>query len=133
MFGGLASLLVTPWLDLVALFAGALGRLATVGFLRLATLVLAQSLDLATFGVMVARHGPDAEANPIVIDLFDSFGISAVVMAKVCLVLLVGALCVAAAARDRRGVWSLIGGLPLALAITAGLVGGITNAAAVLG
>jgi hypothetical protein len=130
---GLASLVIAQALDVVTLLATTIGRAASVGFLRVATLVLAQSFDLATFGVMVARHGARAEANPIVIELYDSLGMSAVIIAKLALVLLVGALFVAAASRERRGVWSLVGGLPLALAITAGLVGGITNASTLLG
>lgn len=107
----------------------AVGRAASVGLLRLGTLVLAQGFDLATFSVMVSRHGATAEANPIVSDIFQSFGMPAVVIAKLALVLLVSSLCVASSSRGGRGVWSLIGGLPLALAITAGLVGGITNTA----
>jgi hypothetical protein len=132
MLGGVASLLIAQSVDLLSLIAMAFDRAASVGFLRLATLFLAQAVDLATFSVMVARHGATAEANPIVSDLFHQFGMPAVVVAKLALVLLVGALWVAAAARERRGVWSMIGGLPLALAITAGLIGGITNAAAFL-
>ena len=107
-------------------------RAASFGVLRLATLGLAQALDLATFSVMVARHGASAEANPLVGGLFDSFGMSAVVFAKLALIVLVGALAIAASSRGNRGIWSMIGGLPLALAITAGLIGGITNAAVLL-
>ena len=129
MFGGLVSLLITQSFDLMGLVAMAVGRAASVGLLRLGTLVLAQGFDLATFSVMVSRHGATAEANPIVSDIFQSFGMPAVVIAKLALVLLVSSLCVASSSRGGRGVWSLIGGLPLALAITAGLVGGITNAA----
>lgn len=133
MFDGLASLLIAQSFDLVSLVAMGIGRAASVGFLRLATLSLAQAFDLATFSVMVARHGATAEANPIVSDLFDSFGMPALIIAKLALVLLVGTLSVAALSQGRRGVWSVIGGLPLALAITAGLIGGITNAATFLG
>ena len=129
MFGGLVSLLITQSFDLMGLVAMAVGRAASVGLLRLGTLVLAQGFDLATFSVMVSRHGATAEANPIVSDIFQSFGMPAVVIAKLALVLLVSSLCVASSSRGGRGVWSLIGGLPLALAITAGLVGGITNTA----
>jgi hypothetical protein len=125
--------LVTQSLELLTLIALGLGRLASVGFLRLSTLFLAQAFDLATFSVMVARHGVAAEANPLVNDLFYTYGMPAVVMAKLALVLLVGALCVAAYSRGGRGVWAIIGGLPLALAIAAGLIGGITNAATFLG
>lgn len=126
------SIVVSPAMDLVGATVTAFDRAASVGFLRIATLFLAQAFDLATFSIMVARHGAGAEANPIVSDLFDSFGMPAVVLAKLALVLLVGALFIAASSRGRRGVWAMIGGLPLALAITAGLIGGITNAATFL-
>lgn len=132
MLGGLASLLLIPAVDLATLLGIGLGRAASVGFLRLATLFLAQAVDLATFSAMVARHGAAAEANPIVSDLYVSYGMSAVIIAKLALVILVGALSVAAFSQDRRGVWSVVGGLPLALAIAAGLIGGITNAATIL-
>jgi hypothetical protein len=102
------------------------------GALRVLTLALAQAFDLATFGVMVARHGAGAEANPLVSDLFLSHGMTAVVVAKVALVVLISALTVASWSRGRRGAWSVVGGLPLALAIAAGMVGGITNAATFL-
>jgi hypothetical protein len=133
VLGGLAALLISQSVDLVALVAIGFGRAATVGFLRLATLALAQAFDLVTFSMMVARHGTIAEANPIVSNMFDMHGMAAVVLAKVALVLLVGALSVAAFSHDRRGVWALIGGLPLALAIAAGLIGGITNTANLFG
>lgn len=133
MLSGVASILIAQSYDLVSLVAIGIGRAASVGFLRLATLALAQGFDLATFSVMVARHGSSAEANRIVSDLFDSYGMPAVIVAKLALVLLVGGLSVAALAQSRRGVWSVIGGLPLALAIAAGIIGGITNAASFLG
>jgi hypothetical protein len=128
-----ASFLITQWIELLSLIALGVGRLASVGFLRLSTLFLAQAIDLATFSVMVARHGVAAEANPLVNDLFYTYGMPAVVMAKLALVLLVGALCIAASSRGGRGVWAIIGGLPLALAIAAGIIGGITNTATFLG
>lgn len=133
VIGGFVSLLVSQSLDLVTLVGMAISRAASIGFLRLATLFLAQAIDLATFSVMVSKHGAAAEANPLVNDLFVSYGMPAVVVAKLALVLLVGALCVAASSRGGRGVWAIVGGLPLALAIAAGLIGGITNAATFLG
>jgi hypothetical protein len=81
---------------------------------------------------MVARHGSAAEGNPLVNDLFDALGMPAVVGAKVALVVLVSALGLAASSRGGRGVWSIVGGLPLALAIAVGLIGGITNTAVLL-
>jgi hypothetical protein len=130
--GGLFSIVISESVGIVSLVVMALGRAATVGFLRFATLFLAQAFDLATFSVMVARHGSTAEANPLVNDLFDTFGMPAVVFAKVALVVLISALCLAASSRGSRGVWSMIGGLPLALGIAAGLIGGITNTASLL-
>jgi hypothetical protein len=41
-------------------------------------------------------------------------------------------LCLAAAASVPSRLWRVVGGLPLALAITFGLIGGITNTAALL-
>jgi hypothetical protein len=132
VFGGLASILISQSFDLVSLVVVGIGRAASVGFLRLATLALAQAFDLATFSVMVARHGPTAEANPIVNDLFVTHGMAAVLVAKIALVVLIGALSVAAWSQGRRGVWSVVGGLPLALAIAGGIIGGITNTATFL-
>ena len=100
--------------------------------LRFLTLFAAQGLDFATFNSMVAMRGADAEANPLVHELFVTMGTPAVAAAKLLLVGLVIALGVAAAARNRQGIWSTVGGLPLALAIAAGLIGGITNAATIL-
>jgi hypothetical protein len=100
--------------------------------LRFLTLLAAQGLDFATFHAMVAGYGARAEANPLVKELFLAMGTPAVAFAKLLLVGLVIALGVAAAARGRQGIWSTVGGLPLAMAIVAGLVGGITNAAVIL-
>jgi hypothetical protein len=132
VLGGLASILIAESLDLVSLVVIAIRRVANFGFLRLATLVLAQAFDLATFNVMVARHGLIAEANPLVSHLFGSMGMSALVFAKLAIVLLTAALCIAASARGGRGVWAVVGGLPLAVAIAGGLIGGITNTASFL-
>ena len=119
--------------DLMGLVVVGLRAATSIGFLRLATLVVAQSFDLATFSLMVARHGTIAEANPIVVDLFVSFGMPAVFLAKAALMVLVGALSVAAwSQRGGTRIWSLVGGLPLAIAIAFGLIGGITNTANLL-
>jgi hypothetical protein len=126
------AILVGESVDIVALAGIAVGRATSIGFLRLATLFLAQALDLATFSLMVARHGGVAEANPIVGNMFESSGMIATVLAKLALIVLIGALSAAAWARGNRGVWSMVGGLPLALAIAAGLIGAITNTATLL-
>ncbi len=100
--------------------------------LRLLTLVTAQSLDLGTFALMIRRLGPGAEANPIVSQLFEALGMPAVALAKLALVVCIGALVVAGIDRGGRGRWSAVAGVPLALAIAAGLIGGITNTATIL-
>lgn len=132
LVGGLISIVIGQSFELVSLAFAGLGRLASAGFLRVATLCLAQTFDLTTFGLMVTRHGSMAEANPLVSNLFDTLGMPAVVGAKLALIVLIAALCLAASSRGSRGMWSMVGGLPLALAITAGLIGGITNTAALL-
>ena len=101
--------------------------------LALATLAIAQAFDFATFNVMVARHGLGAEANPIVRGVYESLGTSGVVGVKVALVLLVATLFIAGWGRGRTAIWAVSGGLPIALAITAGIIGGITNASSILG
>ncbi len=133
MVGGLVSIAIAQASDLVTLGIVVGRRAASDDVLRLMTLALAQGLDLVTFRIMMSTHGAAAEANPIVSDLFLTHGLTAVVVGKVALVVLIGALSVAGTANGRRGVWAVIGGLPLALAIAAGLIGGITNTASVLG
>jgi hypothetical protein len=133
MIAGVASVVTAQTFDLVLLSVMFMRRLTSAMGLRVATLFLAQTFDLATFSVMVARHGPGAEANPLVSDLFDTYGMPAVVVVKFALVLGVAGLSLAASRREGRGVWALVGGLPLAIAIAAGLIGGITNAATYLG
>ena len=102
-------------------------------FFRLATLMLAQALDLTTFVLMVRTHGVAAEANPLVADLFVTLGVPAVLVAKSLLVVVVGSLGIAAASVAGGSLaWRVTGGLPMALAIAIGLIGGITNTATIL-
>lgn len=98
---------------------------------RLGTLVLAQVLDLTTFVLMIREAGPAAEANPLAAQILGTLGMPAMVLAKVAVIVLVGALAVAAWRREQR-VWAFAGGLPLAIAIAVGLIGGITNTAVVI-
>jgi hypothetical protein len=100
--------------------------------LRFVTLFAAQMFDFATFNVMVGSKGVAAEANPLVQAMFLNFGTPAVVIAKVLLITLIISLGVAAAVRGGQGRWATVGGLPLALGIAAGLIGGITNTAVLL-
>ena len=101
--------------------------------LRLVTLALAQALDLASFTVMVNLHGPGSEANPLVSRLFEANGLIALVALKIALVVLVGALAIAGTGQGGRWTRGLVGGVPVAIAIAIGLVGGITNASTIIG
>lgn len=132
MIGGLASVVTSQTFELLLLVLNLLRRIASDTGLRVMTLFLAQTLDLATFSVMVARHGVGAEANPIVVEVFDSYGMPAVVIVKLVLIALVAGLALAASGKGSRRLWAMVGGLPLAVAIAAGLIGGITNAATYL-
>ena len=111
----------------------AVAQASTTRILALATLALAQAFDFGTFNVMVARHGLGAEANPIVRGVYESLGTSGVAAVKVALVLLIANLFIASWGRGRMGILAVSGGLPIALAIAAGIIGGITNAASILG
>lgn len=100
--------------------------------LSLVTAVAAQFFDLATFVAMVHHDGREAEANPLVAGLFADYGTPAVALAKAALVLFVVALAVSTARRGRRAE-VVAGMVPVALAIVAGLVGGLSNARVILG
>ena len=53
---------------------------------RIAAVLAAQLFDLATFTIMVGRHGIGTELNPLVAHGFDGFGMPMVVVMKVALV-----------------------------------------------
>ena len=96
---------------------------------RLAALLAAQLFDFGTFTVMIARHGIEAETNPIIAQGFLAFGWPLVAVAKGALVVLVGSILVilgrawAAAPATRRVATSVA-----LVAVASGLLGGISNA-----
>ena len=95
---------------------------------RLAALLAAQLFDFGTFTLMVDRHGIAAEVNPIVAQGFATFGLPILILVKVALVVLLASI-VVLLARDapaRRSVPGLAA-LVTVFAVTAGLVGGISN------
>lgn len=96
--------------------------------LRLATLFAAQLFDFGTFTVMVGRHGIVAEANPIVAQGFIAFGLPLVALAKIAVVILVGAVIVLLD-RNHRAVRARLelSALVTIIAVAAGLTGGISN------
>lgn len=96
------------------------------------TMSVAQLLDLATFYVMVRQVGSGAEANPIVAALYAARGVPIVAIAKVALVALVAAVvAVLAGVPAPRLVVRVALVIIVAAGIAAGLVGGITNTAAI--
>jgi NAD(P)-dependent dehydrogenase (short-subunit alcohol dehydrogenase family) len=100
--------------------------------LPLVTAVVAQLFDLGTFLEMIRTAGPRAEANPLIQALFVDYGMPAVALAKAALVLFVVSLAVSSARRGRR-VQIVAGVVPVAVAILAGLIGGLSNARVILG
>lgn len=95
------------------------------------TMSVAQLLDLATFDVMVRQLGSAAEANPLVAALYAAHGLPIVAIAKVALVSLVAAI---VALLARAPVTAHAARLALVtilvLGIAAGVVGGVSNTAA---
>jgi len=92
----------------------------------IATMTLAQLLDLGTFVAMVRRVGLGGEANPVVSSLVADYGLPIAAIAKLALLAFVIALSVVLTSRTRR-VDRVIGVAVIALAIVAGVVGGGSN------
>lgn len=95
------------------------------------TMTVAQLLDLATFGEMIRRVGPAAEANPLVAALFDVGGMPAVAIAKVALVAIVAAVVASLTRRPSSRLVTTLVGVVVGVGIVAGIVGGATNTAAI--
>lgn len=95
--------------------------------IRLLVVAVAQLFDLGTFVAMVARHGPAAEANPLISTLLTEWGLPMVAVAKVALIALVSTSAIllyrSGTARSR---W--LSGAVVAVAIVAGIIGGGSNA-----
>ena len=94
--------------------------------LALATLTLAQTLDLGTFVAMVRQHGLAAEANPFVAQLVAGYGLPIAAVAKVALIAFVTAVTITLVGRRSR-VERAVGVLVIGVAIVAGIVGGGSN------
>jgi hypothetical protein len=106
--------------------------------LAMLTLTIAQLFDLGTFVRMVGRHGPAAETNPIVHGLLNDFGLPFVVVAKIVVLSLVVAVIGVLAGRAALGhppmaiAHRRLVGAVFAVAIAAGLIGGLSNARVIL-
>lgn len=88
----------------------------------LVLLGVAHFLDYATFLAMVARHGLEAELNPLVVLLFDRLGLLGLTLAKASSVIF-AASAVAIIVRRRRA----LAGVILGFGITSGLIGAFSN------
>src|SRR5215204_1983328 len=94
---------------------------------RIATVLAAQLFDLATFSIMIGRHGIGAELNPLVAHGFAGFGMPMVVVMKITLVVLLASTIVVLH-RGRSGTWSRAWAATIAVVAAAGgLIGGISN------
>jgi hypothetical protein len=95
-------------------------------------MTVAQLLDLTTYMAMVRQLGPMAEVNPIVRELFAGYGFPAVAIAKVVLLAIVSSIAAILVAHrvGRPARFRLAGGI-VALGILIGLVGGLSNVAAI--
>jgi len=87
-----------------------------------AVLALAHFFDWASFLVMIGRHGLAAEANPIVVQVFEETGIPGVTIAKVATVAFASVLALIILPRRRRLAMGLV-----SFGVMAGLFGGLTN------
>ena len=92
----------------------------------LAVLALAHAFDWASFVVMVDKHGLEAEANPIVVELAQAAGLPGLTLAKIATVVFAAILMALIAPRRRRLAMGL-----LLFGVAAGLVGGLSNVATI--
>jgi hypothetical protein len=90
----------------------------------LAVLALAHAFDWASFMVMIGRHGLSAEANPIVVQVFEETGVPGVTIAKIATVAFAALLALLIIPNRRRLGMGLI-----SFGVVAGLFGGLTNIA----
>jgi hypothetical protein len=90
----------------------------------LTALIAAHLFDFASFVVMTARHGLEAEINPVVVALAEGHGIVGLTLAKSVSVVLVGTTVAIIAPKRRRLAMAV-----LVVGIAAGVVGGISNIA----
>ena len=95
------------------------------------TLTVAQLLDLVTFDQMIHRVGAGAEANPLVSAIFDAGGMPAVAITKVVVIAVVVAVVAALADRPTSRLARTLIAVILGIGILAGMVGGVSNAAAI--
>ena len=101
--------------------------------LAVLVLTIAQLLDLGTFVRMIWAHGAASEANPLVATLLLGHGLPFVAIAKIAALSFVVAAIVVLAGRLDRPRHPRLAAAVVVAAIAAGLVGGWSNAAVILG
>jgi hypothetical protein len=94
--------------------------------IALLALVAAHAFDYFSFIVMTAKHGMVAEANPVVIHLAEAFGLPGLTIAKLGSVAFLAGVAILAAPQRPK-----VAGMLVAIGITAGMVGGISNVASI--
>jgi Domain of unknown function (DUF5658) len=103
-------------------------RRPSILMLRVSSLVAAQFFDFGTFTIMIWRHGIAAEGNPIVAHGFVDYGWPIIVLSKLALTILVGAVIVVLDRRDRWGqAGRSLATVVTLIAVFAGLIGGLSN------
>ena len=90
----------------------------------LVVLGVAHLFDYTSFLVMYARHGLGAEANPVVVYIFDLGGLSVLALAKILAVGVAALLMLVVATRHKR-----LALVMLLFGIGAGMIGGMSNIA----
>jgi hypothetical protein len=98
------------------------GSLTLPQILAVAVLTLAHFFDWATFLVLFARHGLHAEANPVVVRIFESSGMPGLTLAKIATVSFAALLMLLIAPKRPKLAYGL-----LLFGIAAGLVGAVSN------
>lgn len=91
-------------------------------------MLTAQFFDFGTFVRMIGRHGPAAEANPIVAGLLDDYGVPLLFVAKVIVAVLVVAVVLIITDKHAERPRPRLAAAVLTAGIVAGLVGGLSNA-----
>ncbi|HEX5014867.1 MAG TPA: hypothetical protein VFV72_11995 [Candidatus Limnocylindrales bacterium] len=101
--------------------------------LGVVTLTLAQVLDLWTFVRMIDLHGVAAEANPLVEHALAEGGVPYAGVAKLAAIAVVVAVTVVLTGKDDRRRHPRLAGSVVAVAVVAGLIGGLSNAIVLVG
>jgi hypothetical protein len=101
--------------------------------LAVLTMTAAQLFDLGTFIRLIDVHGIHAEANPLVHHLLAADGLPLAGVAKVAGLAVVVAVTVVLAGRPDRPSHPRLAWTVAAVAVLAGLVGGLSNALVILG